>query len=711
MALALTSPWILFTLTALAVPVIVHLVHRRERGGLAFPSLMFIKRMPFRARRRKTLRNPLLLALRCLALTLLVVAFTGPELAEETGDGAATAPVRDTVLLLDRSYSMSPTARWREAVAAAETEIDALTGDERLAIVTFDETATLASPFSSDRATLRAVLSQLRPSHGGTRPAAALGLAERLLHESGATQPAIVVVSDFQRSVLTRLDRLYLDTPIDIELRPVTAAVTANAAILGATLVPAGHAGDGAETLAVRIRNTGTTDLASVNVALETDGRPRTRRTVDLAPGEERTISMPVIAAADRQIAARIVLDADDLPADDVYDLVITPAPPLRVGLLRDSATAPGSGEPPVYLERALAAATHPPMTVTGWARDATGDTTADIDVLIADDLALRNTGTRQRVARFVERGGAVLMIMTDTDSAARHPASDSPLVPGRPGPVRRHPAPGIGVVLAPGFPPASPPQAEVNLAGALTGVRFRLSRTLDVNHDDIDGPVLARFETGEPWLVEHAHGRGRSVVMTAGHTAPWSDLALEPGFVPLLHELLRHLARRADVALAHTPGDVANLRRLATRLPNGADWAPFLAGGGAAVVELPGGGRTGLPPGEHLLRVGERGIHEVHRRDGGAPSLMLAVNTDRRESLLTAARPDELRERITRRPLPGGTPTGVAVATAGAATPLGWYLLGAAAALLLLESLAANRLTRRSPMEARPLGRRTTTP
>ncbi len=710
MPFALASPWLLFALTALAVPVLVHLVHRRERGGLAFPSLMFIRRMPFQARRRKTLRNPLLLALRCLALALVVVAFTGPERVRAPTAGAAAGFVRDTVLVLDRSYSMSPAARWQAAVDAAGAEIDALAGNERMAIVAFDETAVLAAGLTGDRAALHAAVSRLSPSTGGTRPAAALGLAERVLRESEAGEPAVVMISDFQRSVLARLDRLYLDTPIAFDARPVTAPVTANAAILGARLVASTDVGN-PDTLAVRVRNTGTGALSGVGVALETDGRLRTRRTVDLAPGEERIVRMPVVAAADRQIAARILLDADDLPADDIHHLVITPTPPLRVGLLRGMAAAPAGPDPAVYIERALAAATDPPITVTAWPEAPAGGTTPTIEVLIAGDPALSDTGTRQRVAQFVERGGALLLMMADTGSAQRSPASDSPLVPESLGPIHRHPPPGAGIMLEPGWPAASRPQADTELAGALSGARFRLSRQVAATNGAGDR-VLARLETGEPWLVEHAHGRGRSVVMTAGHTAPWSDLALDPGFVPLLHELVHHLARRPDVSLAHTPGDVVDLRRLARRLPNGADWTRFLDEGGAAVVEPPGGGQTTLPPGEHLLRVGASGFHEIHRGDGAAPSLTLAVNTDRRESLLAAAGPEAFTERIARRALPAGDiPAGARIAADQAPTPLGWYLLAAAVALLLLESLAANRLTQRRPTEPRPPGRRTTTP
>ncbi|WP_446916711.1 BatA domain-containing protein, partial [Klebsiella pneumoniae] len=81
-----------------------------------FPSLMFVTRTPYQAKRRKTLRDRALLALRCLALVLLVLAFAGPEFRGDNPLQAAAADSPATVLLIDRSYSMQPPARWEAAL-------------------------------------------------------------------------------------------------------------------------------------------------------------------------------------------------------------------------------------------------------------------------------------------------------------------------------------------------------------------------------------------------------------------------------------------------------------------------------------------------------------------------------------------------------------------------------------------------------------------
>ena len=54
--MSLLAPAFLFGLAVLAIPVLLHLVHRERRQTLEFPSLMFLRRIPHRTVRRQKLR-------------------------------------------------------------------------------------------------------------------------------------------------------------------------------------------------------------------------------------------------------------------------------------------------------------------------------------------------------------------------------------------------------------------------------------------------------------------------------------------------------------------------------------------------------------------------------------------------------------------------------------------------------------------------------
>ncbi len=687
MPLTFTSPLLLAGLAAIAVPVLVHLVQRMERSGHAFPSLMFVSRTPFQARRRKTLRDRFLLALRCLAIALLALAFAGPELTGSPLAGTPAASARDTVVLIDRSYSMDQPARWQAVIEEAGGRIDALAAGARMALVAFDNAASLIAPLTDDRRLLRERLGELEPGGHGTRLAGGIDLAGRVLRESSIDDRRIVLISDLQRSALAAVDRLFLEQQIAFEISPVDAPVRTNAAVMSASLVPS-EADGGGPLLDIRIRSTGTDAFAGAEVAVEIDGRTTHRERLDLAAGEEQSLRVPVALALDRASAARIVLGEDELTADNEYHLMLMPDPPVEVALLT-SAAGPGSTDPAVFLRQALQVASEPAIRVTNReSRAGQAPALTQVDVLIADDAALRDDAVRQGVQRFVRRGGGLLLLMADRNEPDM-PGSASPGLPRGLGDLRRHADPGLDVALATnagGHPVWE--RAGADIAAALAGTRIRLSRHIDPS----GGEVLARLGDGAPWLVERRVGAGGIIVMTSGLTRAWGNLALEPGFVPLLHELVRYLAQRPPVAAAHVLGDVIDLQRLAANSPGAADWQRYLDAGGGVVVDLPEGGRRRLTDGEPLYRTRQAGVHEVHRAGGGAPPLHFAVNADRSESLLASASASELTQRISRRPEPQAG--ALDARTPETRTPLGWYLLAAALALLWLESQVANRLS-----------------
>src|ERR687894_1726341 len=94
------NPLFLLGLAAVAVPVLVHLVRRTRARRVEFPALVFVRQVPQRTIRRRTLHNLLLLLLRCLAVLLIVIAFTRPFFSGGKGARDNTA-AGATVILID----------------------------------------------------------------------------------------------------------------------------------------------------------------------------------------------------------------------------------------------------------------------------------------------------------------------------------------------------------------------------------------------------------------------------------------------------------------------------------------------------------------------------------------------------------------------------------------------------------------------------------
>src|SRR5688500_2349684 len=148
------TPLFFLGVAALAAPILVHLVRRTRARRVQFPALVFVRQVPQRTIRRRTLQNLLLLLLRCLALLLIVIAFTRPF--SNSGSAARdNSAAGATVVLVDNSLSMRREGLFAEAQRRAEAALDETRTDEQVALLSFDKRYTVVNRFTTDRNRLR----------------------------------------------------------------------------------------------------------------------------------------------------------------------------------------------------------------------------------------------------------------------------------------------------------------------------------------------------------------------------------------------------------------------------------------------------------------------------------------------------------------------------------------------------------------------------
>src|SRR5918912_4168896 len=135
------SPAFLLGLGALAIPVLVHLIQRERKRVVEFPSLMFVRRIPYQSVRRRRIRHWALLLLRAAAIALIVAAFARPFLRQGAAAAAAVGGAREIVILLDHSASMGYGDHWQRARDAARQAVSSLGSDDRATLVLFSRNA------------------------------------------------------------------------------------------------------------------------------------------------------------------------------------------------------------------------------------------------------------------------------------------------------------------------------------------------------------------------------------------------------------------------------------------------------------------------------------------------------------------------------------------------------------------------------------------
>src|SRR5262245_43859194 len=160
------APLFFAGLAALTIPVLIHLIQRERKNVVQFPSLMFVRRIPYSSIRRRRIHNWALLILRLAALALIVLAFARPFLKSATL-AAAAGGARDIVILLDRSYSMGHGDQWDRAKRAAANAVGSMQSGDRATLVLFSTTAEVAVQPTDDQARLQGEINATSLSASG----------------------------------------------------------------------------------------------------------------------------------------------------------------------------------------------------------------------------------------------------------------------------------------------------------------------------------------------------------------------------------------------------------------------------------------------------------------------------------------------------------------------------------------------------------------
>jgi Aerotolerance regulator N-terminal len=191
-------PWVLAGLAAAAIPVLLHLLARREPPTVVFPAVRYLVTTTREHQRRLKLQNWLLLVLRTLLIAALVIAAAGPTTPVGGVPGHAPSAL---VLIVDNSPSsgavINGSPQLSHLVSAGLQVLSRATPEDAIWLVTAD-----GVPRRGDNTALSGVLRGMAVSPRRLD----LGVAITLAGEVLSTEPRpgeIVLLTDLQASAIS----------------------------------------------------------------------------------------------------------------------------------------------------------------------------------------------------------------------------------------------------------------------------------------------------------------------------------------------------------------------------------------------------------------------------------------------------------------------------------------------------------------------------
>ena len=586
----------LLGLAGATIPVVIHLWNRRNDPVVDWAAMQFLEFSP-RERRRLNLDELLLMLARMALLAAVALALARPFWAPRPIEGATadlagasakaspggdSATRRDVVLVLDGSTRMArraggTTPRDR-AVAWARSFVKRLgPGDSVALLVAGDRVRGVVDPPSFDLARVDQALATSPASLGPSDLPSAIGEAFRILEKTGNPARDVIVLSDARRTSWRPGD-----LPRWALLRDLSARMPVPPRVWAPTFAVADAPGgppDGSVGPLALSRAVLTPGLpVEITAAIANAGPGPMTRGVELVvdgvavPGSSRVIgpipaggTLPVTfragfaEAGGHLVAVRLAADPDPLPIDDESARPVLVASALSVLLVDgEPGLEPLSGEVD-FLRAALAPSGDPSPLVDA--------SSVPLREFKAEDLTSKRVVVLANVDRlgpemwaalgaFVEGGGGVLIAPGDRlDANALNAGAARAWLPAKVGaikgdPAKRsavaHPAPGTfdGPALGPLGQGATPSLGEADLFA------YRVLEPAS------GASVVARLDTGDPWLVERPSGKGRVAMLAAAVDAEGGTLPVNPDFVPFAHELIAHLAVGAEGPKPTRPGE-----------------------------------------------------------------------------------------------------------------------------------------------------------
>ncbi|SKB06725.1 N-terminal double-transmembrane domain-containing protein [Prosthecobacter debontii] len=559
------------------VPLLIHLLNKRRVQTVRWGAMHLLQEVIKQKKRRMNIEQWLLLAVRIAIPIVLALCLARPVLTALRTFGLAKTSL---VMMLDDSFSMrapAPNGSPAERARADTTRIleSQPKGSDAQVILSGGNSHTLLPQASRTLDLIPKQLIEVPNQAGPVRVNEALQIAAASMAKTANGARELAILSDFQasdwKSIADGASLPALESILKQEPKPqvtfyrLTSDLTENLSIASADVSALVVAEEQPVGLRARIQNHGTRPWQDVAVHLEADGvRLRTSR-VSLPPEGEAVIAFTHAfdTVGDHSLTVR--LEGDSFPDDNTFHTIIQVRNQLNVLLVEGDPSLEALGGAADFLELALA----PHQSASASLKDLIRTTKVEArrlrdddyrgkEIVILADVDRLQGNRLNELIKFVQNGGGLVIFggpHCDVDWYNRelYRQGEGLL-----------PASIKGLLSASNAQPARVLQQRLthpamiyfndSRGGHLQDAAFQSWLNLDTSGQKESKPLLM-LDRNSPLFVEKAYERGRVILAATTADAEWSNLPLQPFFVPLMQRMITYLATQDATTAWHSVG------------------------------------------------------------------------------------------------------------------------------------------------------------
>ena len=556
-AISFIAPAMLFGTALAALPIAAHLLSRRTRRRIVFPTIQLLSESSASTSRIYRLRRLLVLLLRCLAVFLIVLAFAQPIWSDrgtvlpKQGRGvAAVILIDNSVSTTQREGGVSLTNSIR---ALAERTLNSLqNGTDRVGIIYASARPRSALPeLTNNLELLRQDLRRFVPTQERADFPQALALAAEMLKEHRG-QRRLVVISDMQRSNWSEvtLKGATESTLPQGTILTVLAAGTAqaeNVSLSAPKAVPVQPILNQPTSLIVHLSNY-SPETRTIRVSASVNGNPLDAKEVKLAAWDGAEVSFEMIP--DSLGRHRIVFstEPDVFSPDNLAFLTINAVRRVPVVVVGDdNPDQPGSGT--YFLIRSLA-----PRGDMGddiEVRHLTGadlsySRISDAEAVFVSYVGKLTTSALDALYVYANQGGGVAWFCGEGPVqqnllAFNAVAKRTEILPWPPVQFRDLSSQGQFLQIADGLWDSGP-LTEFSQQGQTALKQIRFQRVWSAGRPTKGSLTLLKYDDRTPAMSGLAVGKGKIVLCNFSPSLTCSDLGKYGAYVALMQGLFDYL-------------------------------------------------------------------------------------------------------------------------------------------------------------------------
>ncbi len=648
------TPALLGGVALVALPVILHLIKRRQPKKLDFPALQFVRNRQAANRRRLNFRHLMLLALRCALIAGLALALARPMLKGSGLRGKEGAPLA-VALVLDNSarmqYVYQNSTRQQEATEMAQWLLGKLPENTQIAVL---DLSRAASGFVVDLGTAESRLRNLAPENNPRPLEEALREAIQLVAEQEESRQEVFLFSDlnanaFTETAIENINKTLVEAPeVRIYLVDIGVDDAHNLALQPLELRSSSLRLGELLHVEAPVQATGIAENPLVELYLrDTNGKAvkRGQRIAELtAEGTGRAIfDLSDLPLGTHQGSVRLAA-SDPLEVDNSRYFTVEVRPAAQVLLLgerkSDVLFLRESLSPSLIADRV---SVRFECQTERYAKAATLGLN-DFDAVCFVDPPPLSDELWQAVVDYADQGGGVGIFLGHRARASNfNGILPQRLLPAALKRKSRH---------ATYFSPQRLDHPALtgfhNFSAEIPWQVYPVFQYWEFSDLAGDAYVIAPFANNRPALLERPVGRGRALTFATSISDPLEPVGREPWnllptgpepwpFVALSNQIVGYLAQNDHQQHDFLAGETVNLQLSPRQRIS------------SFVLHQPNGEsmRRSLPPGERAIRIsttGELGNYGVASGGGNQPlDRGFSVNLSPELSRLTRIPPDEL--------------------------------------------------------------------